>query len=124
LSLNFRVRVEQLLINWWSKVNQRTTENTGFALGCLAGADKTFRMALRNVIKISVTPSAKTVIADIAEKNGMREMWVASRVYEWFGAQDDVLRKAILQVLPEGYEVDVVRMALEKFAAAKGKPKK
>jgi len=81
-------------------------------------------MALRNVIKISVTPSAKTVIADIAEKNGMREMWVASRVYEWFGAQDDVLRKAILQVLPEGYEVDVVRMALEKFAAAKGKPKK
>lgn len=51
----------------------------------------------------------------------MTEQWVASRVYEWFAKQDDVLKKGILGVLPKGYELDVARLALERMTQRQGK---
>jgi hypothetical protein len=78
-------------------------------------------MSLRHTIKITVKPEAKTIIKGFAEKLGMAEIAVASRIYEWFAAQDDVVRKGVLQLLPENYEKDVVRIALERMANGKGK---
>ena len=77
-------------------------------------------VATRNVIKISVTPAAKAVIEGIATKHDMKEIGVASRIYEWFTSQDDVVQKAILGMLPKGYESDVARLALERMAGSKG----
>jgi hypothetical protein len=81
-------------------------------------------VSLKRVIKISVTPSAKTIIEGFAEKHGMKEIQVASRIYEWFTQQDDVLRKGVLGLLPEGYEPDVAKLALERLAADGKKPRK
>lgn len=81
------------------------------------------RVTEYKVIKINVTPAAKQVIEDIAGEHGMKEVVLASKVYEWFGAQDDVTRKAILGMLPKGFEVDVARLALERIAG-RGKGKK
>jgi hypothetical protein len=78
-------------------------------------------VATREVIRISVEPGSKKVIADEAGANGMTEQWVASRVYEWFAKQDDVLKKGILGVLPKGYELDVARLALERMTQRQGK---
>jgi hypothetical protein len=75
------------------------------------------RVALRSIIKISVTPAAKSSIEKTAAETGMKEISVASRVYEWFAAQDDVVKKAMLGLLPKGYEADVAKMALERIAA-------
>ena len=75
-------------------------------------------MAVRNVIKISVTPAAKGVVAKASARTGITEQTIASRVYEWWASQDDVLRMGILGVLPEGYEVDVAKIALERLAAS------
>lgn len=80
-------------------------------------------MALRNIIKVSLHPPAKKVIEQTAERNGMREIVVVSRVLTWFAEQDDVLRKGILGILPEGYEADVAKLALERIASGKGKAK-
>lgn len=74
-------------------------------------------VAIRNVIKISVTPAAKSAIEKTADETGMKEIAVASRLYEWFAAQDDVLKKGLLGLLPRGFEADVAKMALERIAA-------
>jgi hypothetical protein len=73
-------------------------------------------VAIRQVIKIAVTPAAKKLIEEFSEKNGMSEITLASRIYEWFAQQNDALRKGILGTLPEGFEVDVARLALERLA--------
>lgn len=73
-------------------------------------------MALRHTIKITVTPTAKTVIEKFSEKNGMAEIQVASRAYEWFSRQSDVVKKGICGLLPEGFEVDIAKLALERMA--------
>jgi hypothetical protein len=79
----------------------------------------------KNVIPIAVLPSAKAAITNIAKKHGMKELTIATRVYEWFAQQDDVVQKAILRMLPEAYEVDVAKLALERIAAGKdGKGKR
>jgi hypothetical protein len=80
-------------------------------------------VSLKKVIKISVTPDAKKVIEQFAERHDMKEIGVASRIYQWFAAQDDVVRKAILGMLPEGYEPDVARLALERIASQSRKRK-
>lgn len=41
-------------------------------------------------------------------------------VIKWFVAQDDVVRKAILGMLPKGYEAHVAQMELERIAKKPG----
>jgi hypothetical protein len=96
-------------------------EEHRFCLRTTAGLGYKRGVALRSVIKVSVAPSSKKIIHDMAERHGMREIWVASTIYEWFAAQDDVVRKSILGLLPEGYEVDVAEIALERIIAGRKK---
>jgi ribosomal protein S24E len=72
------------------------------------------------VIKIAVTDPAKKVIQDIAKKHGMKEQSVASRIYQWFAEQDDIMQKHVLQMLPNGYEIDVLGIAAERYKGRKG----
>lgn len=74
----------------------------------------------KRVIKIAVSDQAKGVIEKLAGKHDMKEMGVASRVYEWLARQtDDVVVKGVLGLLPEGYEGDVVELALKRMGKAK-----
>jgi hypothetical protein len=84
-------------------------------------------VAKRNVIPLdlpkgkshlSITGDAKAVISTFAKKHGMKEIALASRVYLWFSQQDDVVQKAVLDLLPEGYELDVVEIVLRRRAEA------
>lgn len=78
----------------------------------------------KRVIKIAVTDSGKATIKKLAARLDMKEMGVASRVYEWLGRQtDDVVVKGVLGLLPEGYEGEVVEVALKRLAAQSGKIK-
>lgn len=84
----------------------------------------------KRVIKIAVTDTAKAQIEKLAGRLDMKEMGVASRVYEWLSRQsDDVVVKGVLGLLPEGYEAEIVTVALRRMAAKKkgekpGRPKK
>lgn len=75
-------------------------------------------MAIRKQIKIAVTPAAKEAVEKFCERNAATEIGIASRVYEWWAAQDDVVRKGVVGMLPEGHEVDVLRLVLDGLAAA------
>jgi hypothetical protein len=75
------------------------------------------RVATRKIIKVAVSESAKQAIESVAGKHDMKEMGVASRVYEWFAAQEDVVQKGILRLLPEGYEPEVVRLVLQRIGS-------
>lgn len=73
------------------------------------------------VIKISVSADAKKVIRDFAVKHDMKEIGVASRIYTWFAQQDDVIRKGILGMLPEGYEPDIARLMARRLTKRRGR---
>ncbi len=68
-------------------------------------------------IKINVTPPAKEVVEKIAGAHGMTEISIASRIYQWFGEQPDVIQKTILGMLPKEYAADIATMVLKKVAA-------
>jgi hypothetical protein len=85
-------------------------------------------VAKRNVIPvvlekgkthISINGDAKSTVRAVAERHGMKEIAVASRIYLWFAAQDDVVQKGVLGLLPSGYEAEVIKLALEKMSKAK-----
>lgn len=73
-------------------------------------------MAKRNVIPvetpsgrshISVRGDAKAVITEFANRLGMKEIALVSRIYTWFGEQPDLVQKGVLGLLPDGYEFSV-----------------
>ncbi len=79
------------------------------------------RVATAKLIKIKVTDGARKVIKTEAAALDMKEQGVASRVYEWFGQQDEVMRRHVLKLLPAGYEADILRLAMERAEAKRGK---
>ena len=79
------------------------------------GGDKVALMSEREIIKIAVTPESKKVIDRLSQRYGMSQIELASRLYNWFGRQDEVLQAAILDLLPDSMAPDIVRLALERI---------
>lgn len=72
-------------------------------------------MAERKIMKIAVTQSAKQVVAGWSREMDMTEQGVASRIYEWFGTQDEVVQRGILGMFGDRAP-DIARMVLEDMA--------
>ncbi len=75
-------------------------------------------VAQRKVIRISVTVGAKKVISRWAAENDMKEIGVASRIYEWFGKQPEEVQRGILGLYGR-LTPDVARMVLERMGDGK-----
>lgn len=73
-------------------------------------------MPNRDIIKIAVEPAAKRSIDLAAQRYGMSQIELASRVYQWFSQQDESVQAAILDLLPRGIRSDVARLLLERMA--------
>ena len=89
-------------------------------------------VAKRNVVPVdldkgrsfvSMNGDAKAVIKRTADELGMKEIAVTSRIYLWFAAQDDALRKGILKLWPETYDAEIATAALKRLSTG-GKPRK
>lgn len=72
-------------------------------------------MTERETIRIAVRPSAKRVIEAWADTQGMTQTAVATRIYEWFSEQDELVQRGILGMLGSSGP-DIARMLLEKMA--------
>jgi hypothetical protein len=72
-------------------------------------------MKPRKIISVEVTEEAKARIDEVSEATGVDMKRIASRMYEWFAEQDDLLQKGILGILPKGLEPDLARAALERI---------
>lgn len=73
-------------------------------------------MPSRDIIKIAVEPDAKRSIDLAAQRYGMSQIELASRVYQWFAYQDEAVQVSILDLLPRGIRSDVARLLLERMA--------
>lgn len=69
----------------------------------------------KSIIRIAVTRSAKGVIETWARENDMTEIGVASRIYEWFGQQPEVVQRGVLGLFGS-YGPAITRMVMEQQA--------
>lgn len=74
-------------------------------------------MSEREIIRVAITPQAKAAIDALSQRFGMSQIELASRIYNWFGTQDEVLQAAVLKLLPESMEPDILRLALQRLAS-------
>ena len=66
-------------------------------------------------MRIELTPSAKDLLTDLCQRNGMTQVAVMSRITEWFANQDQLIQGAILGHYPVGIESDVAKLILKKL---------
>jgi hypothetical protein len=76
-------------------------------------------MANRIILRIEITPEAKTALQDFSDRAGMTQFAVTSRLVEWFGAQPEAVQSAVLRRYPSEIQADVGKMILKAMAAGK-----
>ncbi|MCI0629602.1 MAG: hypothetical protein L0Y44_02980 [Phycisphaerales bacterium] len=67
------------------------------------------------VIRIAVSTEADKAISDFAQANDMTKLGVASRLYEWFGRQDEGLQRMLLGMYGD-LTPDIAKLVLERTA--------
>ena len=72
-------------------------------------------VSTKKVIKVAVNKDADKVISEWAAANDMTKIGVASRIYNWFGRQDEAIQRTILGLYGE-QAPDIARMILESQA--------
>jgi hypothetical protein len=71
-------------------------------------------------IRIKVSQGAKRVVERISEAEDMTEQGIASRVYEWFGAQPKLIQLAIIGRYPADIAPDIIHLILRQLAGPDG----
>jgi hypothetical protein len=71
----------------------------------------------RKLLTIKVTPTAKQVVEQTAADRDMKELGVASRIYEWFGQQEESVRRAVMGFTIDQSEVEKARKAFQALDA-------
>lgn len=69
----------------------------------------------RRQLRLFVSLAAKKSIEGVAERDGMTELAVASRVYEWFSRQPEMFQRVILGHVPDDYRPDVIDLILKRM---------
>lgn len=75
------------------------------------------------VIRIAVSTEADKAISDFAQANDMTKLGVASRLYEWFGRQNEDLKRMLLGMYGD-LTPDVAKVLLERMASSSHKSRK
>ena len=73
-------------------------------------------MPRRVIMRIELTPTAKDLLTDLCNRNGMTQVSVMSRITEWFANQSELIQAAVLRQYPKEIEADVVKLILKKMA--------
>lgn len=68
----------------------------------------------RIIVRIELTPAAKSAFGNIAEKTGRTQIATTSRLIEWFSNQPDSIQAAVLGQYPKEIEADVARILLDR----------
>jgi hypothetical protein len=79
-------------------------------------------MAKRIIMRIELTPSAKESLQSFADRAGMTQFAITSRMVEWFATQPETIQSAVLRRYPSEIEVDVAKLILKKMSGQVVKP--
>jgi methyl coenzyme M reductase beta subunit len=75
-------------------------------------------MPSRVIIRLEITPQAKTRLAEVTDAMGMTQVALTSRLVEWFAAQPEVIRAAVMGHYPKEIEADVAKLILKRMASS------
>lgn len=89
----------------------------------------------REGVKIFLTDGELAKFKAVYDGLGMKQKDAGTRIIRWFVGQDDDVQKAVLEMLPKGYEVDILELMLarrrsqraaaeDEDAAASARPKR
>lgn len=70
----------------------------------------------RDFLKIQVTPDVRQRFEALYTEKGMTQIAAATRVFDWFMAQDETVQAAVLGLVPKNVAPDVARLILERMA--------
>lgn len=72
--------------------------------------------AARIIVRIELTPAAKTAYDNVADRFGMTHISTTSRLMAWFAAQPEGLQAAILGQYPKEFEAEIARLLLNRMS--------
>ena len=73
----------------------------------------------RVIMRIELSPPAKSGLAKMCEQLGMTQVATTSRLIEWFSEQNDLVQASVLGLYPADIQADVPTMILKSMAADK-----
>lgn len=74
-------------------------------------------MTQRGQVRVNLTAESKAGVDRVCDRYGMAHQEVASRVYSWFAAQEEIVQASILGVLPETLEGHAADIYMEQVKA-------
>lgn len=75
----------------------------------------------RIIVRIELTPAAKSSFGTVAEQTGRTQISTTSRLIEWFSRQPDTLQAAILGQYPKDLEPAIARLLLDRLPTTPAK---
>lgn len=72
-------------------------------------------MAARIIVRIELTPDAKSRLNELCKKAGMTQVALLSRLVEWFAGQNDMIQAAVLGQYPAELEADIAKLILKRL---------
>jgi hypothetical protein len=70
----------------------------------------------RVILRIQLTPSAKTALQRVCRQRGMSQVAVLSRLVSWFGAQDEIVQSGVLETLSPENVAALAKILLERMS--------
>ncbi len=71
-------------------------------------------MSKKVILRVELTPQAKSTIEDFAERAGMTQFTITSRLVEWFAQQPETIQSFAVKRYPPEIEADVAKMLLKR----------
>lgn len=70
----------------------------------------------RIIVRIELTPVARKRLDECAEKSGMTQVAMLSRLVEWYSRQPDAVQRLVVGGIPEELREEVAGMVLKTLA--------
>jgi hypothetical protein len=71
----------------------------------------------RAIMRIDLTPNTKELFLKVADRQGMTQLAVTSRLVEWFVKQPDHVQHAILQSMFSDNQAAISKLVMTKFTS-------
>lgn len=78
-------------------------------------------MAQNIVVRLELSGDAKKQLATISKRSGMTQLSVASRLFEWFAKQSELIHGAVLSQYPKEMEPEIASVILKHFHSGKSR---
>jgi len=76
-------------------------------------------MPPRIIVRIELTPNAKTKLNDLSDRTGMTQVSLLSRLVEWFANESELVQAAVLGHYPREISADIAKLIMKKMSSSR-----